>query len=95
MYTLDHRIVREDQRFPTDLENGGIVGQAAGGGVRRDAAQGVDEGGLAAQARTSFATASSTPLTNFASRSSKNAFATSTHSLIAAATGTSGRASTS
>ena len=42
-----------------------------------------------------FATASSTPLTNFASRSSKKALATSTHSLIAAATGTSGRAMSS
>jgi hypothetical protein len=45
--------------------------------------------------RTAFATASSTPLTNFASRSSKNAWATSTYSLIAVPTGMSGRASSS
>src|SRR6478736_9703987 len=45
--------------------------------------------------RTALDTASSTPLTNLASRASKKAWATSTYSLIAVPTGMSGRASNS
>lgn len=91
MNSLEQAVVGQDQCFAAEIQYGGVVIQVAGGGVRRQMAQRSDEGGLAAQ-RTSFATASRTPLTNLASRSSKKALATSTHSLIAAATGTSARA---
>lgn len=92
MGAFDHHVMGQDQRFATDGQDGAVIFQIAGSGVAGDGPQQVDKGGLAAQPRTSLATASSTPLTNFASRSSKKALATSTYSLIALPLGTSARA---
>src|SRR5690606_4614998 len=94
VHVFHQHVVRQDDRFAPDFEHGGIVGETARGRMMGEGPQAVDESGLAAQ-RTALATASSTPLTNFASRSSKNACATSTYSLIAVAVGTSARASSS
>ena len=95
MGALHDHVVGQDQRLAAQRQDGAVILEIAGGRVARDAAQQVDEGSLAAQERTSLATASSTPLTNFASRSSKKALATSTYSLIALALGTSARATSS
>lgn len=92
MHPFDHRVLRQDECFVSDFEDRGVVVQPACGGIGRDRTQPRNKVELAAQLRTSLATASSTPLTNFASRSSKNALATSIYSPIAAPVGTSGRA---
>ena len=89
-----HDIMVEDQRFVAKLQNCAVVFKPAGALVERQFAQGIDEVGFA-YCRASLATASKMPFTNFASRSSKKAFATSTYSLIAAAVGTSARANSS
>ena len=99
MHAFDQHVVGEDERFAADFEHGRIVRQPARGRMMRERPQAVDEGGLrrdrGAAQRTALATASSTPLTNFASRSSKKACATSTYSLIAVPVGTSARARSS
>src|SRR3546814_1160363 len=77
MRTLGHYVMRDDKRFAAYLQHRGIIFQPACGGVARQAAQLRDEVSLAAQ-RASFPIPSRMPLTNFASRSSKNALATST-----------------
>jgi hypothetical protein len=92
MHAFDHHVVREDQRFSAELNHRAIIVETSRPGVRRDPAQGVDEGEFAGQERTAFAMASSTPLTNFASRCSKKAWATSTYSLITVPVATSARA---
>ena len=88
---LDQRVVGEDQLLVADIQNCGIILETAcGGGVRQRLERG-DERAFV-QRPASVATASRMPLTNFASRSSKNALATSTYSLIELALGTSCRA---
>ena len=91
MDALDQRIVGQDKCFVADFENGSIVFEAPRSGVGGQRSKRCDEFALV-QRPISLATASRIPFTNFASRSSKNAFATSTYSLIAAALGTSLRA---
>ena len=90
MDALDQRIVRDDQRFAARFKDGGIVFQTPCCGIVGQRLQRGDESAFV-QRPASLATASRMPFTNFASRSSKNAFATSTYSLIALALGTSGR----
>ena len=94
MDAFDHGIVREHQRFATELDDCGVVLKPPSFGTGRQRAQRGDEIALV-QRPTSFATASRIPLTNFASRSSKKALATSTYSLIEVALVTSCRASSS
>ena len=91
MDALDQRIVCQDKLFAADLDNRGIIVEAARGGCVGQRPQRGDECAFV-QRPASLATASRMPLTNFASRSSKNALATSTYSLIELALGTSGRA---
>ena len=91
---VDERIVRQDEGLAPEPDNGRIVFQSARGPMARKRAQGRDELGFV-QRPISLATASRMPFTNLASRSSKKALATSTYSLMAAALGTSLRASNS
>jgi hypothetical protein len=91
MDALDQRIVRQDELFAADFDNRGVIVEAARGGRVGQRLQRGDERAFV-QRPASLATASRMPLTNFASRSSKNALATSTYSLIELALGTSGRA---
>ena len=94
MHAFHHHVMRQHQRLAPDVEHGGVVRQPARARMQGQGAQHPKKGGLAAH-RTSLATASSTPFTNFASRSSKKAWATSTYSVMTVAWGTSGRASSS
>ena len=93
--TLDQHVVSQDDTLAADLQHRRIVLQAASGRVGGQRPEAVDEGAFAAQLRTALPTPSSTPLTKFASVRSKKAWATSTYSLIALPSGTSGRASSS
>src|SRR5205085_9033495 len=67
MHPLDQHVVGKDEAGAAQLEQSGVVEEAAGGRVRGDGAEAFDEGGLAAYARTCFATASRSPLTKDAS----------------------------
>ena len=91
MDTLDDSIVSQDKCFVAEFDYGCVVLKTAGLRGSCERAQGGDEIRFV-QRPASLATASRMPFTNLASRSSKNAFATSTYSLIAAALGTSARA---
>ena len=91
VHPFDQHVVGQHQRFAPDLEHGRVVVEISRPFVQRKGAQALDQVELPAH-RTCLATASSMPLTNFASRSSKKALATSTYSLIAVPTGTSARA---
>lgn len=94
MNALDDRVVRQDQCLAAELDDRSVVLKAAGFGTGRQRLQRSDEVTLV-QRPASFATASRMPLTNFASRSSKKALATSTYSLIEVALVTSCRAMSS
>ena len=91
MDALNQRIMRQDKAFAAYFDDCGVIFQPTGRRIICQRLQRRDEPGFV-QRPASLATASSTPLTNFASRSSKKALATSTYSLIALALGTSGRA---
>ena len=91
MRAFSHGVMGKDQRFAAKLQDCAVIFKPARALVQGQAAQSCDEIRLVYD-RTSFETASRMPFTNFASRSSKKAFATSTYSLIAAAVGTSARA---
>lgn len=91
MNALDHRVVGHHKPVSTTLEHRGIVFKSARAGMQRQRPQRGDEICLV-QRPLPFATASSTPFTNFASRSSKKALATSTYSPIAVPVLTSARA---
>ena len=94
MNALDQGVMRQNKVFAAYFQNRGIILQVAGPCRGGEGAQAGDEVAFV-QRPSSLATASRIPLTNFASRSSKKALATSTYSLIAAALGTSLRASSS
>ena len=94
MNARDERVLSQDQRFAAEFDDRCVVFEVPRLWSGCERPQRCDELRLV-QRPAAFATASSTPLTNFASRSSKNAFATSTYSLIAVAFVTSWRASSS
>ena len=76
MVFQDEGVVREDQPFTTQFDDRGIVAKPPRGGITGQRGQRGDEIRFF-QRPASFATASSTPFTNFASRSSKKALVTS------------------
>ena len=67
---LDDHVVGQNQGFAAHLQHRAIVVEASRRRIERERAQGLDEGGFGAYFRTSFATASSRPLTKPVSRAS-------------------------